>query len=183
MENDEERSCRLLADEKTVREGFSLAVKLYGQRIYWKIRCLVYDHDDADDVLQNTFLKAWNALSSFQGNSRFLTWLYSIAINESLDHIRRNKKHKDSLSALESSDVEQSLVADNNFDGTRAQALLMEAVAHLPEVQRAVFTLKYFDNMKYSEISKLMNTSEGGRKASYHIAVKKITDYLKQFED
>ena len=156
---------------------------LYGQRIYWKIRCLVYDHDDADDVLQNTFLKAWNALSSFQGNSRFLTWLYSIAINESLDHIRRNKKHKDSLSALESSDVEQSLVADNNFDGTRAQALLMEAVAHLPEVQRAVFTLKYFDNMKYSEISKLMNTSEGGLKASYHIAVKKITDYLKQFED
>lgn len=173
----------MLADDKTVREGFALAVRLYGQRIYWKIRSLVYDHDDADDVLQNTFLKAWNALSSFQGNSRFLTWLYSIAINEALDHIRRNKKRKDSLSGIDASDVVDTLVADTNFDGTRAQALLMEAVATLPDVQRTVFTLKYFNNMKYSEISKLTNTSEGGLKASYHIAVKKVTEYLQQFED
>ena len=146
--------------------------------LYWKIRNIVQDHDDANDVLQNTFLKAWQGLGEFHSKSKLSTWLYRIAVNESLDHLR---KQKSKVSADEDISVANRLLADNFFDGDEAQALLQEAIAQLPVVQRTAFTLRYYDNMKYSEMSILLKTSEGALKASYHIAVKKIHDYLLNF--
>jgi RNA polymerase sigma-70 factor (ECF subfamily) len=124
------------------------------------------------------FLKAWNSLGDFQNKSKFSTWLYRIAINESLDFIRKQKLTA-SISADEDLSVANKLMADEYFDGDETQALLQEAISRLPDVQRMVFNLRYYDEMKYSEISNLLNTSEGALKASYHLAVKKITEYFK----
>jgi RNA polymerase sigma factor, sigma-70 family len=149
--------------------------------LYWKIRSIVLTHDDADDVLQNTFLKAWKNLPTFQGKAKLSTWLYRIAINEALDFLRHQK-----TATLSSADadltVANRLMADDYFDGDKSQALLQEAIATLPDVQRMVFTLRYYDEMKYSEMSEILGTSEGSLKASYHIAVQKITDYVKRNE-
>lgn len=158
-----------------------MIVDQYSQSLYWKIRSIVLTHDDADDVLQNTFLKAWKSLPTFQGKAKLSTWLYRIAINESLDFLRRHK-----MATLSSADADLSvanrLMADDYFDGDKSQALLQEAIASLPDVQRTVFTLRYYDEMKYSEMSEVLGTSEGALKASYHIAVQKITDYVKRYE-
>ena len=158
-----------------------MIVDQYSQSLYWKIRSIVLMHEDADDVLQNTFLKAWKSLPTFQGKAKLSTWLYRIAINESLDFLRRQK-----AATLSSADADLSvanrLMADDYFDGDNSQALLQEAIATLPDVQRMVFTLRYYDEMKYSEISEILGTSEGSLKASYHIAVQKITDYVKRYE-
>ncbi len=177
MVENEEHICKLLASDTTKHKAFEMIVKSYGECLYWKIRCIVLTHEDADDVLQNTFLKAWNNIGSFHGKSKLSTWLCSIAINEALDNLR---KSKNSLKAggLDNISVAGKLMADEYFDGNEAQALLMQAVATLPEVQRTVFNLRYFDNMKYSEISSILKTSEGALKASYHIAVKKISEYF-----
>ena len=128
-------------------------------------------------MLQNTFLKAWNAFDSFNRDSKVSTWLTRIAINESLDFLRRNK-HQASVASDDLS-VAKGLLADEFFDGNETEAMLQEAIAQLPDVQRTVFNLRYYDEMKYSDISKLLDTSEGALKASYHIAVKKITDFFK----
>lgn len=167
----------MLKAPATQREGFAVLVSQYSEALYWKIRRIVIDHDDADDVLQNTFVKAWSNLNTFQGKSSLITWLYRIAINEALDFMRR-KKQATCVSADDAPSVASRLLADEYFDGDEMQAMLQEAVSKLPDVQRTVFTLKYFDDMKYSEISKILNTSEGALKASYHLAVKKITDFL-----
>ena len=135
-------------------------------------------HDDANDVLQNTFLKAWNGFDNFHGESKVSTWLSRIAINESVDFLRRNK-HIASATSDDLS-VANTLLADEYFDGSETEAMLQQAIAQLPEVQRMVFQLRYFDEMKYSDISKLLDTSEGALKASYHIAVKKITEFFKE---
>lgn len=155
-----------------------MIVRQYSEMLYWKIRNIVLDHEDANDVLQNTFIKAWQGLGEFQSKSKLSTWLYRIAVNESLDHLR---KKKNKVSADEDISVANRLLADEFFDGDEAQALLQEAIAQLPDVQRTVFTFRYYDNMKYSEMSIVMKTSEGALKASYHIAVKKIHDYLLNF--
>lgn len=168
----------LLKEPRTQREGFSALVSQYSEPLYWKIRRIVLDHDDANDVLQNSFVKAWTNLNSFQGKASISTWLYRIAINEALDFLRKKKATTANVSADEEPAVAARLMGDPYFDGDQAQALLQEAVARLPEVQRTVFSLKYFDDMKYSEISKMLNTSEGALKASYHLAVKKISEYL-----
>ena len=158
-----------------------MIVDQYSQSLYWKIRSIVLTHEDTDDVLQNTFLKAWKSLPTFQGKAKLSTWLYRIAINESLDFLRRQK-----AATLSSADadlaVANRLLADDYFDGDKSQAVLQEAIATLPDVQRMVFTLRYYDEMKYSEISEILGTSEGSLKASYHIAVQKITDYVKRYE-
>ena len=158
-----------------------MIVDQYGESLYWKIRSIILTHDDADDVLQNTFLKAWKNLPTFEGRSKLSTWLYRIAINEALDFLRRQK-----ATTLASADADltiaNQLMADDYFDGDRSQALLQQAIAMLPDVQRTVFTLRYYDEMKYSEISELLGTSEGSLKASYHVAVQKVTDYLKRNE-
>ncbi len=154
-----------------------MIVNQYSEQLYWKIRRIVLQHEDANDILQNTFLKAWNSIGEFRNQSKISTWLYRIAINESLDFVRRQKNK---ISADADLSVASRLLADEYFDGDRTQALLQEAIAQLPDVQRTVFLMKYFDDMKYSEISEILGTTEGALKASYHIAVKKITDYLKR---
>ena len=159
------------------RSEFESIVREYSEQLYWQIRRIVLTHDDANDVLQNTFLKAWTGFDNFHGESKVSTWLSRIAINESVDFLRRNKH----ISSATSDDlsVANTLLADEYFDGSETEAMLQQAIAQLPEVQRMVFQLRYFDEMKYSDISKLLDTSEGALKASYHIAVKKITDFFK----
>nr|WP_315391665.1 sigma-70 family RNA polymerase sigma factor [uncultured Prevotella sp.] len=178
---DEAEVIRLLASSEGRQKVFPMIVDQYSQSLYWKIRSIVLTHEDTDDVLQNTFLKAWKSLPTFQGKAKLSTWLYRIAINESLDFLRRKK-----AATLSSADADLSvanrLLADDYFDGDKSQAVLQEAIATLPDVQRTVFTLRYYDEMKYSEISEILGTSVGSLKASYHIAVQKITDYVKRYE-
>lgn len=169
----------MLRDPLTRKDGFSALVRQYSEQLYWKIRHVVLNHDDANDILQNVFLKAWKNLDGFQGKASLSTWLYRIAVNESLDFMRKEKSSS-FVSADEDVCVANRLMADNYFDGDETQAQLQEAVAKLPEVQRMVFTMKYFDEMKYSEMSKILHTSEGALKASYHLAVKKITEYFEE---
>lgn len=171
----------MLREPRTRREGFAVLVKQYSEKLYWKVRRIVLSHEDANDVLQNVFIKVWSNLQNFQGKSSLSTWLYRIAINESLDFLRKQKL-ADKVSADEDVSVASRLMSDEYFDGDEVQARLQEAVARLPEVQRMVFNLKYFEEMKYSEMSQILNTSEGALKASYHLAVKKITEYLHLFD-
>lgn len=181
---DDQQIQQLLSHHDTQRKGFEMLVRQYSEQLYWIVRRIVLSHDDANDVLQNSFLKAWNGLDSFHGESKVLTWVSRIAINESLDFLRRNKRAAVGEASLGDgskavSGIADRLVADNYFDGTEVEALLQEAIAQLPDVQRTVFQLRYFDEMKYSDISQLLGTSEGALKASYHIAVKKISDFFK----
>lgn len=162
------------------REAFAQVVQQYSEPLYWKIRRMVLSHDDANDVLQNVFLKAWTNMGEFKNKSRMSTWLYRIAVNETLDFLRK-KKRMDSFCGSDDASVANQLLADEYFDGDETQAQLQEAIAQLPEVQRMVFNLRYFDEMKYSEMSRLLDTSEGALKASYHLAVKKITEFFKQY--
>lgn len=171
----------MLSDPMTRREGFAAMVHQYSEQLYWKIRHLVLTHEDTNDVLQNTFLKAWKNLDAFQGKSSMSTWLYRIAINEALDFLRKQKA-AESVSADEDMSIANRLMADEYFDGDETQAQLQQAVAMLPDVQRTVFTMKYYDDMKYSEMSKILHTTEGALKASYHLAVKKITEYFKHID-
>ena len=171
----EKQITQLLGDPKTQREAFGMLVSQYSEQLYWKIRRIVLTHDDANDVLQNAFMKAWSNLGEFQNKSKISTWLYRIAINEALDFVRREKNK---FSADEDVSVANRLMADDYFDGDEAQALLQEAISMLPDVQRTVFTLRYYDDMKYSEMSSVLGTSEGALKASYHIAVQKITEFF-----
>lgn len=177
MTTDEQNLQRQLADPQRCRAAFAEGVRLYSEQLYWKVRRMVLNHDDANDILQNVFIKAWNNLDEFHNKAKISTWLYRIAVNESLDFLRRQKKTAE-ISADEEPTVAAQLLADDFFDGDHTEALLQEAIAQLPDVQRVVFNLRYFDEMKYSDISKMLNTSEGALKASYHIAVKKITEYL-----
>lgn len=162
----------MLREPRTRREGFAVLVKQYSEKLYWKVRRIVLSHEDANDVLQNVFIKVWSNLQNFQGKSSLSTWLYRIAVNESLDFLRKQKL-ADKVSADEDVSVASRLMSDEYFDGDEVQARLQEAVARLPEVQRTVFNFKYFEEMKYSEMSQILNTSEGALKASYHLAVKK----------
>lgn len=163
------------------REAFAQVVQQYSEPLYWKIRRMVLSHDDANDVLQNVFLKAWTNMGEFKNKSRMSTWLYRIAVNETLDFLRK-KKRMDSFCGSDDASVANQLLADEYFDGDETQVQLQEAIAQLPEVQRMVFNLRYFDEMKYSEMSRLLDTSEGALKASYHLAVKKITEFFKQHD-
>lgn len=170
---------RQLADPKTQRQAFERVVRQYSEPLYWKIRHIVLVHEDANDVLQNTFIKAWMNLSSFQNKSKLSTWLYRIAVNESLDFLRRQKE---TVSTEDVPTVTARLMADDYFDGDETEAQLQAAIASLPAVQRTVFNLRYYDEMKYSDMSKLLGTSEGALKASYHHAVAKITEYFNRRE-
>ncbi len=174
---DDKKTVRLLANPITRERAFAEVVRQYSETLYWKIRRIVLTHDDADDVLQETFVKAWLNIDSFQGKSKLSTWLYRIAVNESLDFLRR-RRNESHVDIDDAQSVAGQLMADEYFDGDKAQVLLQQAIAQLPDVQRAVFTMRYYDEMKYSDISKVLGTTEGALKASYHIAVKKIKEYL-----
>lgn len=163
------------------RKLFEQIVPLYSEKLYWAIRRIVLCHDDANDVLQNVFIKVWKGIDDFQNRSKLSTWLYRIAVNEALDFLRR-QRNVASLDTVDNMSVADQLESDQYFDGDRAQALLQEAIASLPDVQRVVFNLRYYDELKYTEISQMLDTSEGALKASYHIAVKKITAYMKEHQ-
>jgi RNA polymerase sigma-70 factor (ECF subfamily) len=180
---DDQQLKAMLGNPKQRSKGFEAVVRQYSETLYWQIRRIVLLHEDADDVLQNTYLKAWNALDSFHGDSKLQTWLSRIAINESLDFMRRQKN----LTVVSTDDadlgVADHLMADDYFDGDETEAQLQEAIAALPDVQRTVFQLRYYDDMKYSDISKLLQTSEGALKASYHHAYEKVKAWMKEEMD
>ncbi len=166
------------SDERTREEAFGLLLKKYQQKIYWHIRRLVINHDDADDLVQDVFIKVWKNLENFRNNSQLYTWLYRIATNECLTFL--NKKKLQSNIPIEeiAYDLADSLAGSSYFDGTKAQMRLQQALLTLPEKQRLVFNMKYFDDLKYDEISEILGTSVGALKASFHLAVKKIESFL-----
>ncbi len=177
--NEREIIAQLQGQNSSMRErAFSNVVKRYSEPLYWHIRRMVLTHDDTNDLLQNTFIKAWNNIDNFKGNSRLSTWLYRIAINETLTFLGK-QQNTISLNTPEGAVAEQ-LECDTFFNGDYADALFHEAVNLLPEKQRLVFIMKYFDEMKYEEISTILGTTVGALKASYHIAVKKIENYLEE---
>lgn len=168
-----------LRDPATVTDAFSEVIKNYSEPLYWQIRKMVQTHDDADDVLQNTFMKAWQNLENFRGDAKLSTWLYKIAINESLTHLEREKRRA-GVSLDDDAAFQASLIeSDEYIDGDRLAVDLRKAVASLPEKQRLVFNMKYYDDLKFEEISNILGTSVGALKASYHLAVKKIENFFK----
>lgn len=173
---DEKALYKQLNDPSTKEDAFTRLVREYQEPLYWQIRRMVLSHDDADDVLQNTFIKAWGAIDSFRMESRIQTWLFRIAINESLNHLSK-KKQVISIDQGEGS-IADSLASDSYFDGDEVQQQFQTAISTLPEKQRLVFNLKYFDEMKYEDMSELLGTSIGALKASYHHAVKKISAFF-----
>ncbi len=177
---DEKALIRQLQDPSTKDAAFTRLVREYQEPLYWQIRRMVLSHDDADDVLQNTFIKAWNAIDSFRQESRLQTWLFRIAINESLNHLTKKKQNL-SLDMPEGS-VADMLEGDSYFDGDEVQRQFQEAISTLPDKQRTVFNLKYFEEMKYEDMSDMLGTSIGALKASYHHAVKKIFDYFENLD-
>lgn len=179
---DERTITSQLLNPNSRRKAFEVVVRQYSEQLYWQVRRIVLTHEDSNDVLQNVFIKAWSHLDSFRNDSKLSTWLYRIAINESLDFVRRSKNINAVSADTEDSGVANMLLADEYFDGDETEAMLQEAISTLPDVQRTVFNLRYFDNMRYSEISKILATSEGALKASYHIAVKKISEYFKSHD-
>ncbi len=174
---DEREIIRLLSDASTRRQAFATLVDTYKERLYWQVRRMVLNHDDADDVLQNTFMKAWLALDTFRGEAKLSTWLYRIAWNETLNFLERSKRFTTSLDDTEGT-LAHRLEGDPYFDGDETARQLQEAIASLPPKQRQVFTLKYYEDMKYEEMSQALGTSVGALKASYHHAVRKITEYF-----
>lgn len=169
-----------LQDPSMRREAFAEVVRAYSEQLYWQIRRMVFSHDDADDLLQNTFMKAWDSLEYFRGEARLSTWLYRIAINECLNFLnRRRAENRLSIDDADSAML-NSLESDPYFDGDETQKMLQEAILSLPEKQRIVFNLKYFQEMKYEEISEILGTSVGALKASYFHAVKKIEEFFEQ---
>lgn len=179
MAMDEKQLTAMLSDPATQRKAFEMVVRQYSEQLYWQVRRIVLTHEDANDVMQNVMVKAWTNLDTFRQESKLSTWLYRIAINESLDFMRRQKGAM-LVSTDDASGVVNSLMADRYFDGDETEAQLQEAIAQLPDVQRTVFNLRYYEEMKYSDMSKILHTSEGALKASYHIAVKKITEFFKE---
>lgn len=165
-------------DPHTKEKGFTAIIKKYQEKIYWHIRRMVVNHEDANDVLQNVFIRVWNGLENFREDARLYTWLYRIATNESLTFIEQQKRKSSvSLSDVESN-LSNQIKADKYFDYNKIEWKLQLAMQQLPEKQRIVFNLRYFDEMPYEEMSQVLETSQGALKASYHHAVKKIEDYL-----
>ncbi|WP_461451306.1 RNA polymerase sigma factor [Mucilaginibacter sp.] len=165
-------------DEKTRNEAFNLLLKKYQQKIYWHIRRMVIDHDDADDIAQDVFVKVWKNLPGFRADAQLYTWMYRIATNECITFLNKKKaKNNVSLDDVDST-LGDTLAASSYFDGDKAQRKLQEAILTLPDKQRLVFNMKYYEDMKYEEISDVVGTSVGALKASFHLAVKKIEAYL-----
>lgn len=165
----------------TKEKGFTAIVRKYQEKLYWHIRRMVIDHADADDVLQNVFIKVWKGLENFREDSQLYTWLYRIATNETLSYLEKQKRTAtQSMSDLESNAVNR-IKADSHFDSNQLEWRLQLAIQELPEKQRLVFNLRYYDAMPYEKMSQILETSEGALKASYHHAAKKIEAFLKNY--
>lgn len=179
LKSSEEKLLRELQDPDNHNAAYRELLSLYQERLYWQIRNIVKNHDDTDDVLQNTFMKIFMNIEKFNGDSQLFSWMYRIATNEAITFLNnRAKKQKISSEELQHQIIE-NLETDVYFEGSEIQLKLQKAIATLPEKQRQVFNMKYFQELKYKEISNILNTSEGALKASYHIATKKIQEYLK----
>jgi RNA polymerase sigma-70 factor, ECF subfamily len=168
----------LFQDEKSRNAALTKLIDKYQQRLYWHIRKIVISHDDSDDVLQNTFIRVWKGLANFRGESRLFTWMYRIATNEALSFLRNKQKMQvTSIHPIEYQ-LGKSLESDPYFTGDAIQLKLQQAILSLPEKQRIVFNLRYYDEMPYEQMSEILETSVGALKASYHIAAKKIEGML-----
>lgn len=162
----------------TREKAYTALIRKYQERLYWHVRRMVVEHEDANDVLQNVFIRVWNGLENFREDSQLYTWLYRIATNECLSFLEQQKrKAAVSLSEVESG-LENKIKADKDFDANKLEWKLQLAIQQLPEKQRIVFSLRYYDEMPYEQMSKVLDTSEGALKASYHHAAKKIEDYI-----
>ena len=169
------------ADQRTRDAAFGQLLKKYQQKIYWHVRRLVIDHDDADDLVQDIFIKVWKNLENFREDAQLYTWLYRIATNECITFLNRKKQRQQlSLDDESSAYLAETLTDTTYFNGDEAQLKLQQALLTLPEKQRIVFNMKYFDDLKYDEISAIVGTSVGALKASYHLAVKKITLFFEE---
>lgn len=175
---DEAKLIDLLKDEKTAHKAFEVLVDAYSEPLYWQIRKLVANHEETDDLLQNVFLKAWKNIHNFRGEAKLSTWLHKIAINESLNFLHQERQKREISDDSGDDFIMRNLEADTYFDGDALQLALQKAIASLPEKQRLVFNMRYYDEMKYDEISDILGTSVGALKASYHHAVKKITQSI-----
>lgn len=168
-----------LKDETTRTLAFQQLVSTYQERLYWHIRKIVMNHDDTDDILQNTFMKVWRSVDNFREESSLYTWLYRIATNESITFLNQKKKKSHAQLNDENQYLMDNLMSDPYFEGDHIQLKLQQAILQLPEKQRIVFNMKYFDDVKYDDMATILDTSVGALKASYHHAVKKIEQHLK----
>ena len=166
------------SQENTRNEAFNLLLNKYQQKIYWHIRRLVIDHDDTDDLVQDVFIKVWKNLEKFRSDSQLYTWIYRIATNESITFLNKKKQKNNTPLDEVSAELAESLVATSYFNGDKVELKLQQAILSLPEKQRLVFNMKFYDDLKYDEISDIVGTSVGALKASYHIAVKKIETFM-----
>ena len=178
-QEDEERLVARLRSPRECRKAFDEVINVFSEPLYWHIRKMVISHDDANDILQNTFLKAWSNIENFRGEAKLSTWLYKIAINESITFINKEKQHNNLSIDDDNSFLCETLESDEWFDGDELQVELQRAISKLPEKQRLIFNMRYFDDLKYEEISDILGTSVGALKASFHHAVKKIEQYFK----
>jgi len=170
----------LFRQEDKARYAFDQIVHRYGERLYWHIRKMVVSHDDANDILQNCLVKAWNGLQGFREESKLYTWLYRIATNEVITFLKKHRNHRFQSLTEVSKQLSETLVSDPLFNGDVLQLRLQKAISRLPNRQRQVFNMRYFDELKYEDISKILGKSVGALKASYHHAVEKIEEYMKQ---
>lgn len=180
IEESDEAILEMLLTDADAERGFRLLMRQYQEKLYWLVRRMVLEHEDANDVVQNTFIKVYRNIHNFKGNAKLYTWLYRIATNEAISFLeQKNKKRLTSLDE-EGSIIGQQLRADTYFDGDEVQIRLQQAVAQLPEKQRMVFNLRYFEEMSYEEMSGVLETSVGALKASYHHAAKKIEAFFSE---
>ena len=175
----EQKILEQLKDRTLRNSAFSVVVEKYSPKIYWHIRNMVLSHDDANDLVQETFIKAWNSLDTFRGEAHISTWLYRIAINETLTFLKKRQIETVPIDSDEY-DIAGTIESDAYFCGDSTDILFRKAIETLPEKQRLVFNMKYFEEMKYEEISDILGTSIGALKASYHIAVKKIEKFIEE---
>ena len=171
-----------LRDPMQCRQAFNNVITTYSEPLYWQIRRMVQSHDDANDLLQNTFMKAWQNLENFRGDAKLSTWLYKIAINESISHLERERKRANLSLDDQESQLVHLIEADDNINGDALAQKLREAIATLPEKQRLVFNMRYYDEMKYEDMSEILGTSVGALKASYHLAMKKIESFFNEHD-
>ncbi|MDX1278954.1 RNA polymerase sigma factor [Oceanihabitans sediminis] len=169
-----------LKSNQTKEQAFKELVSLYKERLYWHIRHIVKSHDDTDDVLQNTFIKVFRNIDNFKGDSKIYSWMYRIATNEAISFINKNAKRLQTTNEEAQDLAINNLQSDVYFEGDEIQLKLQKAIATLPQKQQIVFNMRYFQDIKYKDMAEILETSEGALKASYHIAVKKIEDYLTQ---
>jgi len=180
MDSNEKELIASLKSDGNREKAFKILVKTYQERLYWHIRKIVMNHDDADDILQNVYVKVWKNVDSFREDSSLFTWLFRIATNESLSFLQQQRRHS-IVSINEINDhLSETLESDVYFDGDEIEKKFQLAIIQLPEKQRLVFNMKYFDEMKYEEMSEILSTSVGALKASFHFAVKKIEEFLKE---